>query len=98
MWAIVELIVIIAIVMVSVTEFFWPLLTGKPLFGSFRKSKPVDLNTPIEVKTPPTESSFDEKIAKAKEKVVEVKEVQNEVNKHYKTAEQLKDKSDDLLN
>ena len=39
MWKIIELIVIIAIILVFITEFFVPIIMGKPLFGSFRKSK-----------------------------------------------------------
>ncbi len=37
MWRVVELIVIIAFVLIFITEFFIPILTDKPLFGSFRK-------------------------------------------------------------
>ena len=87
MWAVLELIVIAGIVLISITEFFIPILTDKPLFGSFRKTK-------SEKKS---ESPLDEKIAKAKEKVGEVKSVQNEVESHLKTAEQLKEESDNLL-
>lgn len=87
MWALIELIVIIAIVLVFITEFFIPILTGKPLFGSFRKSKETIID----------EGPFDEKISKAKEKVDEVKTVQSEVTEHFKTAEQLKEEADNLL-
>ena len=38
MWVIIELVFILAIILVSITEFFYPILAGKPLFGSFRKS------------------------------------------------------------
>ncbi len=39
MWALLELLATIAIVLISITEFFIPLIFDKPLFGSFRKSK-----------------------------------------------------------
>jgi hypothetical protein len=87
MWALLEIIVIIAIVLIFITEFFIPILTGKPLFGSFRKSKNETIDN----------DDLDEKITKAKEKVDEVKTVQTEVTEHFKTAEQLKEESDNLL-
>ena len=90
MWAILEFCLLAAIVLLSITEFFYPLLTGKPLFGSFRKK----------IETDPTqqEPSLEEKISKAKEKVKEVKNVQEEINQKFKSAEQLKAQADDLLN
>jgi hypothetical protein len=90
MWTILEFCLLAAILLFSITEFFYPLLTNKPLFGSFRKSVPVE-----ETKE---ESSLEEKISSAKEKVKEVKNVQEEVNKNFKSAEQLKAEADDLLN
>ncbi len=87
MWTLLELIVLTAIVLVSVTEFFIPLILGKPLFGSFRKFKAYR-NTDI---------SLVEKISKAKSKVYDVKVIQMEVTKNYKSAEQLKEESDNLL-
>ena len=42
MWKIIEIILIIAIILVFITEFFVPIIMGKPLFGSFRKSKTAD--------------------------------------------------------
>ena len=94
MWIILEFIVLAAIVLISITEFFYPLFTGKPFFGSFR-SKPepqVELNEESE------DASLKEKISLAKEKIKEVKGIQKEVNKNYKSAEQLKREADDLLN
>lgn len=91
MWKIIEFIALAAIVLILITEFFYPILSGKPLFGSFRKSK---TSSP---KISETES-LNEKINTAKEKVEEIKTVQNEVNTNFKTAEQLKDESDKLLN
>ena len=89
MWAIVEFCLLAAIVLLSITEFFYPLLTGKPLFGSFRK---------VEEKKIQEEVPLEEKISQAKEKVKEIKDVQEEVNKKFKSAEQLKSEADDLLN
>lgn len=89
MWAILEFCLLAAIVLLSITEFFYPLLTGKPLFGSFRKK---------ETNGTPQELPLEEKISKAREKVKEVKDVQEEVNKKFKSAEQLKAEADDLLN
>ena len=88
MWVVFEYIMIIVIVLVAFTEFFIPLLTGKPFFGSFKKSKPA-----ISVETP-----LEEKINQAKQKVAEAKSVQDMVNKNYKSAEQLKEDSDNLFN
>ena len=90
MWIILEYIVLAFIVLVSITEFFYPLLAGKPLFGSFRR------NSFTEQKT--VDSSLEEKVSKAKEKIKEVKDIQEEVNKHFKSAEQLKEDADNLLN
>jgi hypothetical protein len=66
-------------------------LAGKPLFGSFRKSKVKSSNSN-------EEGSLDDKLNKAKAKVEEIKNVQNEVDTNYKSAEQLKEESDKLLN
>lgn len=94
MWALLELIFLIALVLVSITEFFIPLVTGKPLFGSFRKTKPTETKNT-------TDSFLDEKISKTQEKVEDVKEevaeVQQEVAENFKTAKQLKKESDNLL-
>ncbi len=92
MWRLLEIIAAAAIVLIAITEFFYPLIAGKPIFGSFRKSKNnTTTSTSID-------GSLDEKINKAKAKVEEIKNVQNEVDKNYKTAEQLKEESDNLLN
>lgn len=47
MWRIVEIIVLIACVLIFITEFFIPVLTDKPIFGSFRKQikKGSDFNS-----------------------------------------------------
>ncbi len=94
MWALLELIFLIALVLVSITEFFIPLVSGKPMFGSFRKTKPTETKIT-------DESLLDEKISKTREKVEEVKEevmeVQQQVAENFKTAKQLKKESDNLL-
>lgn len=94
MWALLELIFLIAFVLVSITEFFIPLVTSKPLFGSFRKTK----LTENKIKD---DNLLDEKISKTREKVEEVKEevaeVQQQVAENFKTAKQLKKESDNLL-
>lgn len=94
MWALLELIVILALILIFITEFFIPLVTNKPLFGSFRKLKARAAKST-------EDGSLGEKISKAKEKVNVVKEevrnVQDEANQHYKSAEQLKEESDNLL-
>ncbi len=89
MWVILEFIVVAFIVLISITEFFYPLLTGKPLFGSFRKNSSMDAKN--------VDPSLEEKLAEAKEKIKEVKDIQDEVNNHYKSAEQLKEEADKLL-
>ena len=91
MWTILEFIVLATIVLISITEFFYPLLAGKPLFGSFRKKVTV-----IENKV--DDSSLEQKLSVAKEKVKEVKDIQHEVNKNFKSAEQLKEEADNLFN
>ena len=91
MWLILEFIFLAFIVLLSITEFFYPLLAGKPLFGSFRKTAAVSEQKQNDV-------SLETKVFKAKEKVNEVKDIQNEVNQHFKSAEQLKAEADGLLN
>lgn len=83
MWTIIELVVVAAVVLVAITEFFLPLIMGKPLFGSFRKS------------TDP--GSLEAQLKSAKRKVNDIKEVQHEVNRNFKSAETLKNQADDLL-
>lgn len=91
MWALLEFVFLAAIVLFSITEFFYPLIARKPLFGSFRKRKE-------EVTTPSEEETMEQKISRAKEKVKEVKEVQDEADVNYRAAEKLKKEADDLLN
>lgn len=87
MWAIIEVLVLIALVLVFITEFFWPLLNGKPLFGSFRRTK--------------KDFSLEEKIKVTKQKVAgisnEVNEIKSEADSNLKTAEELKKETDNLL-
>jgi len=90
MWAVIELILLLAIILIFFTEFLLPIIMGKPLFGSFRKTK-VTENEIAE------ETSPEDKIAFAKEKIREVKNVQYEINDRFKQAEQLKEESDKLL-
>lgn len=91
MWTILEFIVLATIVLISITEFFYPLLAGKPLFGSFRKKATV-------IKSKTDDSSLEQKLSVAKEKIKEVKDIQHEVNKNFKSAEQLKEEADNLFN
>jgi hypothetical protein len=95
MWTILEFCLFAMIVLVSITEFFYPLLMGKPLFGSFRKTTATeDQGNDESIKDEP---SLKEKVSKAKEKIKEVKDIQDEVNDNFKSAEQLKAEADDLL-
>lgn len=93
MWAVLELCLVAAIVLVFITEFFVPLLFNKPLFGSFRKGKLVAPK--------PAAESLEDKITKARQNADEVKqqveEVQQQAYDNYKTAEQLKDDSEKIL-
>jgi hypothetical protein len=91
MWVILEFVFFAFIVLLSITEFFYPLLAGKPLFGSFRKKAAI-------VEQKQDDASLEAKVSKAKEKVNEVKDIQNKVNEHFKSAEQLKAEADSLLN
>ena len=90
MWRLLEFIALAALVLISITEFFYPLLAGKPFFGSFRRLKGSE-------EKPVTEGPLHKKVNEAKQKVEEIKDVQKEVDKHYKSAEQLKEESDQLL-
>jgi hypothetical protein len=87
MWTVIELVVLAAIALMSVTEFFIPILTGKPIFGSFREKELPDEEDPM----------LKNKISSAKEKIQEVKDVQKEVNTHFESARQLKGEADNLL-
>ena len=93
MWGIVEFVVFGLIGLLSLTEFFIPLLLNKPFFGSFHKHKPV-----VKEEKPVVDATdLKGKMASAKEKVAEVKKVQDEIADFHKSAEQLKNESDDLL-
>lgn len=86
MWVVLEFVVLAAIVLFAITEFFYPLLAGKPLFGSFRrKSAQAE---------PPT---LDQSIAEAKRKAWEVKDVQRRTEEELRAAERRRDAADDLL-
>lgn len=89
MWALIEFVFLAAVVLLSITEFFYPLIAGKPLFGSFRKKE----EAPV---TPP--EPLQEKVSRAKEKAKEIRNIQEEVNSNFKSAEKLKEEADDLLN
>lgn len=91
MWRLIEYLAVAGIILLAITEFFYPLIAGKPFFGSFRKNTKNQNNVA-------SESPLNEKVNKAKEKVEEIRAVQNEVNEHYKSAEQLKEEADQLLN
>jgi hypothetical protein len=86
MWVVLEFIVLAAIVLLAITEFFWPLATGKPLFGSFRKKGPAE--------GPP---SLDEELEIARRKAAEVKNVQRKAEEDLRKAWDRKDEADDLL-
>ncbi len=86
MWVVLEFVVLAAIVLFAITEFFYPLLAGKPLFGSFRrKSAAVE---PL---------SLDQALAEAKRKAAEVKDVQHRTEEELRAAERRRDAADDLL-
>lgn len=93
MWAILELCLVAAIVLVFITEFFVPLLYNKPVFGSFRKK--------TQQQRKPAEDTLPDKIEKARDKANEAKviveDVQQQAYDNYKTAEQLKDETENLL-
>lgn len=86
MWFVLEWVVLAAIVLLSITEFFWPLITGKPLFGSFRKKQAAK----------PT-GSLDEEIEAARRKADDVKSVQRKAEDDLRKAWNRKDEADDLL-
>jgi len=88
MWRLLEYILAATIILFAFTEFFYPLFRGRPLFGSFRKSAKVTANT---------EAELHRKVDEAREKVRDVKDVQQEVNRNYKSAEELKEEADRLL-
>lgn len=94
MWRVFEFVFIAVIVLVAITEFFYPLIAGKPFFGSFKKN--TDPEPPLT--KPKQEGTLNDKIDVARKKVEEIKATQNEVNSNYKSAEQLKDESDSLFN
>jgi len=84
-----EFVLFTAALLIVITEILYPLVAGKPLFGSFRKTDKTTLSEKEELAS---------RVAKAKEKVDEVKEVQKEVEDNFKSAERLKEESDNLLN
>lgn len=92
MWKVIEFILLAGVVLLSITEFFYPIIMNKPLFGSFRKFKSKNLS----------EQELGTKLHKTKEKVEgikeEIKEVQEEVSQKLKSVEQLKEESDQLFN
>ena len=86
MWFVLEWVVLAAIVLLSITEFFWPLISGKPLFGSFRKKS-----------TALAPGSLDQEIEDARRKAEEVKRVQRKAEEDLRKAWNRKDEADDLL-
>lgn len=88
MWTVLEMLVLAGVALLAITEFFYPLLTGKPLFGSFRRKAGQQRvsNVPL-----------DEEIAAARRKAEEVKEVQRKADEALREAAQRKDAADDLL-
>jgi len=85
MLKVIEFIFIMGIIILLCTEFFYPLFSNKPIFGSFRTSKKSNAK------------SIPEQIETAKKKVKEVKEVQKKVNLRFKNVKDLKKESDELL-
>lgn len=90
MWLVIEYLIVATLVLLSITEFFYPILSGKKIFGSFRKENSLK---------PTHQANIDlkSKIEDARQKVNEVKGVQQEVNKHFDEADKLKNESDDLI-
>jgi hypothetical protein len=86
MWFVLELVLLAGIVLLSITEFFWPLLAGKPLFGSFRKKLPARRS-----------GSLDEELEDARRKAEDVKRVQRKAEDDLRKAWDRKDEADDLL-
>jgi cell division protein FtsB len=91
MWRVIEYIFLAAIVLLAITEFFYPILAGKKLFGTFRKKQATPkMDTPLV-------TDIKSKVDEARIKVNEVKEVQNEVTAHFQEVSKLKDESDNLI-
>jgi hypothetical protein len=91
MWRVIEYIFLAAIVLLAITEFFYPILAGKKLFGTFRKKQATPkMDTPLV-------TDIKSKVDEARTKVNEVKEVQNEVTAHFQEVSKLKDESDNLI-
>jgi hypothetical protein len=87
MWIVLEIVVLAAVALLAMTEFFYPLLAGKPLFGSFRRKDDVT-----------SQPSLDDEIADARRKAEEVKAVQRKADEHARQASQRKSEADDLMN
>lgn len=87
MWIVLEIVIMAGIALLAITEFFYPLIAGKPLFGSFRKRQSL-----------PPEPTLDDEIAEARRKASEVKEVQRKADQRFREAGERKDQADDLLN
>lgn len=87
MWIVLEMLVLAGVALLAITEFFYPLLAGKPLFGSFRR-KVVSRNPDV---------PLDEEIESARRKAEEVRAVQRRADEALREAAQRKDAADDLL-
>lgn len=87
MWYLIEYGFMLLVIVLFLTEIVIPMFAGTPYFSTFRKKAPIAET-----------STLDAKLKNAKEKVEEVKVIQSEVSAHFKTAEQLKEESDNLLN
>lgn len=85
MWMILQVVVLAGIVLLAITEFFWPLIAGRPIFGSFRK------------KDDKASASLDDEIADARRKASEVKDIQRKAEDDLRKAWDRKDEADDLL-
>jgi hypothetical protein len=86
MWLVLEWVAMIGLVLLAITEVFYPLLAGRPLFGSFRKRRPT------------AAPDIDDELRAARRKVDDVKEVQRKADEQFRRAEDRKNAADDLLN
>ena len=92
----IETLVVVFLLVLIGTEFFYPLLTNKKLFPSFRKNDCGNKDKDVKEK-PADAGELGKKIEDAKEKVKQVKDTQEEVREYYENAQSMKTESDGLL-
>jgi len=85
MWAIFEFLVLPAIVLISITEFFYPLIAGKPLLNSFRKKKKEQ------------SVSYEGELPKAERKIAEEESTHDNINADSKSSGQLNEEAEHSL-